>query len=62
MTIVFSFRLREIFAETPFISNEGTKQLAEEMGLTPRVIDTWFKNHRTRLKKVAKVWSEHNTR
>ena len=58
----FPFRLKEIFTETPFISKEGTKQLAEEMGLAPAVIDTWFKNHRQRLKKVAKVWSEHNTR
>ena len=42
----FTFRLKEIFTETPFISKEGTKQLAEEMGLAPAFIDTWFKNHR----------------
>ena len=60
--MLFTFRLKEIFTETPFISKEATKQLAEEMGLSPVVIDTWFKNHRQRLKKVAKVWSEHNTR
>ena len=53
-------RLKEIFAETPFISKEGSRGRGNGAGAC--VHRHLVQEPQTKTQKVAEVWSKHNTR